>query len=215
MLKLGKLRSWKGIFCLLSAIGAIQFIIITIIAMIFYPGGYLFFEYTFSYLGTTLAENGASNLISRTLFIIACTIAAVLLDPFWIAMPTQFSEKKSTKYLSLLASLCGLVSSPFLIFLAVIPGDIDFGGHILATNVFFLLFAAAIIIDSIAILLSKEYQNIYGWVGIAFAVFIILYPLVFRNIYEIRSITQRIIVYGFVLWVVYQATKIWKTIHIS
>lgn len=213
-MNLGKLKSWKGIFCVLSVIGALQFIIITIIAMILYPGGYLFFEYTFSYLGTTVAENGASNLVSRNLFICTCTIAAVLLDTFWIVMPTLFSKKRSTKYLSLVASICGIVSSPFLILLAIIPGDIDLGGHLLATNVFFLLFAASIIIDSIAIFLNNDYQNIYGWVGIAFAVLIILYPLVFRNIYEIRSITQRIIVYGFVLWVAYQSTKVWKTIHI-
>jgi hypothetical protein len=209
---IGKIKSWKGIFCILAVIGAMQFIIITIIAMFFYPGGYLFFEYTFSYLGTTVAENGADNSISRFLFVLACTLTAILLNPFWVVMPTLFLNNKSIKYLSLLGSLCGIVSSPFLYLLAIIPGDIDFVGHIIATNVFFLLFAAAIIIYSITILLNKEYQNVYGWVGIAFSVIIILYPLVFRNIYAIRSLMQRIVVYGFVLWIVYQSTRVWKSI---
>ncbi|MBD3228066.1 MAG: hypothetical protein GF329_07740 [Candidatus Lokiarchaeota archaeon] len=207
-----KIKFLKGIFCILAVIGAIQFIIITIIAMFFYPGGYLVFEYTFSYLGTTVAENGAINSISRLLFVLACTLAAILLNPFWVVMPTLFLQKKSIKYLSLLGSFCGIVSSPFLYLLAIIPGDIDFVGHIIATNIFFLLFAAAIIIYSIAILLNTEYENVYGWVGMAFSILIILYPLVFRNIYPIRSLMQRIVVYGFVLWIVYQSTRVWKSV---
>lgn len=208
MRKIKKL--WKKIACLLAVIGALQFIVLTIIAMFFYPGGYLFFEYTFSYLGTTVAENGADNAIARTLFVVSCTVVAVSLDPFWILMPTLFSEQRATKILSLVGSACGIASSPFLILLAVIPGDIDFAGHILATNLFFFSFAAAIIIYSAAILLNSEYQNIYGWIGFAFSVLIILYPLVFRKIYAIRSLMQRIVVYGFVLWVVYQVTRIWR-----
>ena len=210
MRKLEDLKSWKRVACLISLIGGLQFIIITIIAMIFYSGGYLFFDYTFSYLGTTIAENGTDNTISRVFFIIACTTAAITLAPFWFVMPTLFSEKNLTKYISLLGSTCGVVSSPFLCLLAIIPFDIDFAGHILATNIFFLLFAAAIIIYSIAIFFNKDYQNIYGFVGIAFSILIVLYPTVFRNIDLIRALMQKIIIYGFILWVLYQVTKVWK-----
>lgn len=211
-LKLEDLKSWKRVACLIPVIGALQFIIITIIAMIFYSGGYIFFDYTFSYLGTTIAENGTDNTISRVLFIIACTITAISLNPFWVVMPTLFSEKNLTKYLSILGSICGVVSSPFLFLLAIIPGDIDFDGHILATNIFFLLFAAAILIYSITIFLNEDYQNIYGIVGIAFSILIVLYPLVFRKIDLIRALMQKIIVYGFVIWVIYQNTKVWKVV---
>ncbi|MHA1489334.1 MAG: hypothetical protein ACTSRI_06735 [Promethearchaeota archaeon] len=210
MRKLEDLKSWKRVACLISVIGGLQFIIITIFAMIFYSGGYLFFEYTFSYLGTTCAVNGTDNTISRVLFVIACTTAAITLSPFWFVMPTLFFEKNLTKYISLLGSTCGVVSSPFLILLAIIPGDIDFAGHILATNIFFLLFAAAILIYSIVIFLNKDYQNIYGFVGIAFSILIVLYPAVFRSIDLIRALMQKIIIYGFILWVEYQVTKVWK-----
>jgi hypothetical protein len=47
ILKLEDLKSWKRVACLISVIGGLQFIIITIIAMIFYSGGYVFFDYTF------------------------------------------------------------------------------------------------------------------------------------------------------------------------
>lgn len=210
---LGRLKTWKGIFCLLSFFAVFQFIIITLIAMVFYPGGYKFFEYTFSYLGTTVAENGVDNTISRVLFVISCTLAAIFLNTFWIAAPTLFLKKRLIKYLSFLGSFCGLISSPFLFLLAIIAGDIDYSGHIMATNVFFFLFAAAIIIYSIGILLNKEYQDVYGWTGIAFSVLIILYPLLFRKIDLIRSLMQRIVVYGFVLWVAYQTIRVWKSVE--
>ena len=212
-MKLEDLKSWKRIGCLISVIGGLQFIFVTIIAMIVYPGGYSFFFQTFSYLGlVNSATNGADNTISRLLFIIACSIAAFSLVPFWIIAPSLFSEKNITKYMSLLGSACGVISSPFLVLLAIIPGDTNYVEHIIATNIFFLLFAAAILIYSIAIFLNDDYQNMYAYVGIVFSIFITLYPLVFRQIYLIRGTTQKIIVYGFCLWVVYQVTKVWKVV---
>lgn len=125
--------------------------------MIFYHSSYPFTEYTFSYLGCTIAENGMDNTIPRILFIFACTIAAASLIPFWIIMPTLFSDSKTTKNLSLGASICGFISAPFLSLIAIIPSDTNYNEHMLVTNKFFLLFAAAILIDSIAILLKEDY----------------------------------------------------------
>lgn len=212
-MKIEDLKSWKRIGCLISVIGGLLFIFLTIIAMFLYPGGYSFFFQTFSYLGfVNSATNGANNIISRLIFIIACTIAALSLIPFWIIAPSLFSEKNITRYISLLGSACGVISTPFLVLLAIIPGDTHMVEHILATNVFFLLFAAAILIYSIAIFLNPDYQNIYAFVGIAFSIFITLYPLVFRQIFLIRGTTQKIIVYGFILWVLFQVTKVWKVV---
>jgi hypothetical protein len=212
-LKLEDLKSWKRVGCLISVIGALQFIVVTIIAMILYPGGYSFFGYTFSYLGFEYsATTGADNTVPRVLFIITCTIAGASLIPFWVIIPTLFTEKKRTKYLSLLGTICGVVSPPFLVLLAIIPGDTYFTEHIIATNIFFFLFAAAILIYSIAIFFNEDYQNIYAYVGIVFAIIIVLYVFVFRWIDLIRPVSQKIIVYGFNLWVVYQITKVWKVV---
>ena len=50
------------------SLGVIQFIILTLLAVIFYPGGFDFYSQYFSELGATLARNGEINGISSSLF---------------------------------------------------------------------------------------------------------------------------------------------------
>ena len=203
---LDKLKNSKYLGCFLGIIGCVQFIIITIIAMFFYPGGYSFWDNFFSQLGfTKSANNGQPNIISFILFITTMTIGGILLIPFWLSIRTIFTETKKLRYTSWLGTIIGLISCPFIILIALTPGDIMRDQHILVTKLFFLLFASAIIVYSIAILLNKEYENLYAYIGFAMAVLLLLYMSVFL----LNAAVQKITVYVLFSWVIIQGVKLW------
>ncbi len=207
-LSLENLKSWKRVCCLITVLGELQFIVVTFIAMLFYPDGYSFTVNYFSHLGTTVTVRGKPNTVSRVLFLIAFMITGVVLIPFWIVITTLFSDKKTTRYISLLGSTLGVISSPFLMGIAIFPGDTQYDLHSLSTRAFFLLFAFAIAIYSVAILLNRDYQNFYAYIGIAFFIVIVLF--IFRFFTSIGAIMQKIIVYCFIIWAAIQTVKVWK-----
>ena len=205
-----KIKSWKQIACIIAIIGAVQFIIITFIAMLLYPDGYSFAGHYISHLGTTKTVEGSPNTIPRILFIITCVVAGISLIPFWIVITTLFLDAPLMKYISLLGSTLGLISSPFIMALAIFAADTHGPEHSITTRIFFLLFAAAILIYSIAILLYSEYQNSFSFIGIGFAVIIVLF--IFGYFRIINVIMQKIIVYGFIVWAFIQVIKVWKEV---
>jgi len=212
-LKIDDLKSWKRLSCLIAVIGTLQMIVLSLIAMLIYPDGYSFTEHYFSHLGLTRTPNGLDNTVCQILFIIALVSAAIGLIPFWIVMTTIFSELKGIKYLSYFGSILGLISSPFLIGVAIFPGDTQGALHSMSARNFFLLFAVAILVYSIAIFFNKDYQNIYAIVGIIFSIIIVLF--IFRFFSDINPIMQKTIIYCFCLWGALQITKIWKEVGIQ
>jgi len=207
---LEKIKSWKQIACIFAIIGAVQFIIITFIAMLLYADGYSFTGHYISHLGTTKTVKGSPNTIPRILFIITCVIAGISLIPFWIVITTLFLDSPLMKYVSLLGSTLGLISTPFIMALAIYAADTHGPEHSITTRIFFLLFAAAILIYSIAILLNSDYQNSFSFVGIAFSIIIVLF--IFGYFRFMNIIMQKIIVYGFIVWASIQVIKVWKLV---
>ena len=179
--------------------------------MLLYPDGYSFVDHYISHLGTTKTVNGSSNTIPRILFVITCVVAGISLIPFWIVITTLFLDAPLMKYISLLGSTLGLISSPFIMALAIFAADTHGPEHAITTRIFFLLFAAAILIYSIAILLNSEFQNSFSFIGIGFAIIIVLFIFGYFSI--INVIMQKIIVYGFILWSVIQVIKVWKEVN--
>jgi len=207
---LERLKNRKYLGCFLGIVGCLQFIIISIIAMLYYPGGYSFWDNFFSHLGfTKSANNGQPNIISYILFITTMTIAAILWIPFWLSIRTLFTETKKTRYISWIGTIIGLSSCPFVVLIALTPGDIMRDQHILVTMLFFLLFASAIIVYSIAILLNKEYENFYAYAGFAMAVLLLLY----MSIFLLNAAVQKITVYVLFSWIIIQGVKSWKILE--
>ncbi len=205
-----KIKSWKQFACIIALIGGIQFIIVTFIAMLLYPDGYSFVDHYISYLGATRTVKGSPNTIPRILFIIASVVAGISLIPFWIVITTLFLDSPLMKYVSFLGSILGLISSPFLMALAIFAMDTHGPEHSITTRIFFLLFAAAIMTYSIGILLNPGYQNYFSFVGIGFSIIIVLFIYGYFRI--INVIMQKIIVYGFIAWVLFQIINIWKEV---
>jgi hypothetical protein len=211
-LNLESIKSWKRLGCLITLIGGLQMLILTTIAMIVYPGGYDFSSQYFSHLGLSKSTNGSPNTISQALFMVGLIGAGIGLIPFWIIIPTLFSELKYVNYVAYLGSFIGIFTSPLLIGVAVFPGDTQGALHGFCARYLFLTFSAAIFLYSIAIFFNRNYENIYGFVGIVFSVIIIMF--IFRFFAFINPIMQKTIIYGFCLWSLYQISQIWKTISI-
>ena len=202
-------KSWVRLSCLITIIGGTFFILTTIIAMFFYPGSYNFATNFFSDLGmTSSSTNHEPNPISSVLFLLACTVVGASLIPFWIVMTRLFSEVHITKYISYLGSIAGLISSVLLMGVGIFPMDTAILAHFISAGAFFISLSIAIIIYSIAIFLDKNYRKIYGFIGIGFSLFIILYLC--RVFFLIDPLAQKIVVYGYITWAVFQLSKIWK-----
>jgi len=203
-------RKYAG---LLGIIAGIQFIILTIIAMLIYPGGYTFWEHFFSNLGCVEAyepgglARGLSNIPCYIIFVITCTTAAILVIPFGLGLNDLFKESKIEKYLSTIGTIFIIVAAPNLSLLAIFPSDVLNTPHILTTQFFFLFYGIAIIIFSVAILFNKNYANYYSYIGFIIATFLILYTFVFL----FNAMFQKLTVYLTILWSVVQGIKLWKS----
>ncbi len=210
-LTLELLKSWKRVSCIIIVLGGFQFILLTFIAMFFYPGGYSFTEDYFSNLGTTVnVKTGSPNVISRVLFLIACVVVGASLIPFWVVLTALFTESKLTYYISLFGSIIGVGSSISLMGVGIFAEDTQYFLHSTSAKMFFIFMMIAILTFSTAILLNSEYPNIYSFVGIVFSISSITFLYVFRYSIQISVIMQKIIVYGFCLWAVLQISNVWK-----
>jgi hypothetical membrane protein len=199
--------SWVRIGYLLGIIGVIQFIILTIIAMLVYPGGYYFSGNFFSNLGQVAsANNGMPSMPSRILFIIACTITAIMNIPFILALRTNLNDTKAERIFGWTGTILSIGASPFLFLLSALAVDVYLGPHMLATKLFFLLFGLAIIIYTPALFLNKTYNKILAFYGVLVAIAALLYIFVFIQ----NAAVQKFTVYFMISWVIVQGVYLWK-----
>ncbi len=198
------------LLCIFAIAGALQFIIITFIAMLAYPDGYNFIGHYLSDLGTTVTRNGVPNPISRTLFVISCVVAGLALIDFWILVTMLFRDTLLMKVLSRIGSILGIISAPLLMLLAIYAADTHLIEHVITTIYFFLLFAIAIIVYSIAILINKNYSIIYSIISIGFSILILLF--IFGFFMFMNVIMQKIVVYGFCTWTAMLMIEVWKSL---
>ena len=197
--------------CLVTVFGLGQFFLLTFLAALFYPGGYDYFGYYFSDLGALAARNGETNLISSKLFFVALTVNALAIIPFWLIIRSLFTESKVEKVLSTLGSALGLISSPFIIGVALFPIDTQLETHILVTLIFFSLFVLATLLYSIAIILNQNYPNYFGLVGLvlfAISLVILMDPLAPQV-----ALLQTIVTYGYFIWVLIPIFLIWHLVR--
>jgi hypothetical membrane protein len=192
---------------LLGIIGVIQFIVLTAIAMAIYPGRYSLLGNFFSQLGCTISSNNhLPSMPSRVLFIIACTVVAIMNIPFVLALRTNFTETKAEKYLSWFGTILNIVSSVFLILLAFYPVNVQTEPHMLATRLFFLLFGLSIIIYTPAFFINKHYNKLIAFYGVLVAASAIIY----MKFLILNAAFQKFTIYFMISWVIVQGIYLWK-----
>ena len=161
--------------------------ILTIIAMIIYPGGtkfnhyesrYVFLRNYFSDLGRSTTFLGESNLPTMILFTISLTFVGIALISYFSVIPLVFRENKKAFIFSLISSINGIICAVFYICIGYLPLDLYPSLH---TNFVYIAFTGSlltILLGMIAIFLQKDYPNFYAWFYLVFLLILIGYLII-------------------------------------
>jgi hypothetical membrane protein len=212
----------RGRVFLLAMAGCVQFLLLSTVAMFFYPGGtysdegttgYVFTQNFFSDLGRTAAHNGDSNTVSMVLFIVALSLAGLSLITFFLAVPPHFAENRTAKRLSIIGSVVGVISGIGFIGIAAVPADVNQTLHTDFVYVAFTGFLFVVFCYSTAILKSRTYPRAYAYAYFAFAIILALYLVILFSGPEIettggltiQAVGQKVVVYTGIICVVIQS----------
>lgn len=202
--------------------GCGQFVPLTLVAMLTYPGGtvadpttegYAFFRNFFSDLGRTVSPLGKSNTLSFLLFVVALSLAGLGLVLFSLVMPSLFRRSRLAWGLSLMGSMCATVAGISFIGVALAPANLFLPAHVIFVQTAFLSLFLAALSYSGAILLTSDYPRAYLSVFVAFALLLAgyLWLLFFGPTLDspagllIQATGQKIIAYAAILSVGIQA----------
>jgi len=208
-------RRISRLACLIVIFGVGQFLFLTLLAGVFYPGGFDYFGYYFSDLGAVIARNGESNSISRSLFSVALTIIALSFIPFWLVIQRLFRESKVERVLSILGSALGLLSSPFTIGVGLFPIDTQLETHFIVTLILVLLFALASLLYSIAIILNQKYPNYFGFMAFVLLAISVASFATSLSAPSVGAFLQKIVAYGYFIWTLIPTYLFWSSVRSS
>jgi hypothetical protein len=194
-------------------VGCIQFIVLTLLAMLLYGGGtaldpaargYSFFTNFFSDLGFTKTRLGTPNTASAILFFVALTLTGLALVLFFLAMPRFFRGSIPSRMLSGAGSIFGVVAGLSFVGVAFTPANLYLGAHALFVQVAFLSFFVAVLFYLAAILVTPTFPSAYAAVFAVFALLLAVYLwLIFfgprfdsPSGVQIQATGQKVIVYS-------------------
>ena len=172
------LENLRERLAIIIMIGFAQFIVLTMIGMILYPGGtyndsstigYIFWENYFSDTGRKVSHSGKSNTISSVLFTIALATMGISSIIFFILITHHFAENRVTKWLSIVGSFLGIIAGIFFIGIGFTPSDIFHGIHVFFVEYSALFGIGGVIIYIICIVLNKSYPRKYLLVFLVFS----------------------------------------------
>ena len=177
-------HSWRQRVFSVIMFGCVLFVVLTLVAMPFYPGGtsadhtasgYSFFSNFFSDLGLTETRTGHPNTVSAILFFTAMVMGGAGLVLFFMAFPQFFTKSKSGRLLSRIGSIFGVISAVCFIGIGFTPANLYKEAHMAFVMWAFQILPLAVILYAVAILREPDYPNRYGFVFVAFAVLLVLY----------------------------------------
>ncbi|MHA1257946.1 MAG: hypothetical protein ACTSPS_20380 [Promethearchaeota archaeon] len=189
-----KLENWKQKAYFFAILGCILYVILVVLAMVFYPGGtptnpntrgYTFWENFLSDLGRTKAHSGEDNMASMILYNMAVIIWGVSLIPFFLALRLLFTEGKIEKRLSTIGSCLGVIAAIGLIGIGLAPSDILGGPHIISVYVAYIALLHLGIIYSITFFKSEK-------LPVKYAIVCLIWTLIFMNTITLGIVGQKI-----------------------
>ena len=128
------LRSEQRWVFRLIKVGCVLFVVLTVLAMLFYPDGtvadptasaYSFFANVLSELGMTETHPGQPNTVSRVLFTTALTLTGAGLAAFFLVFRQFFVGSRTGRVLSRMGSLSGAICGICLVGAAFTPLDVQ------------------------------------------------------------------------------------------
>ncbi|MFX1600809.1 MAG: hypothetical protein ACFFB6_09450 [Promethearchaeota archaeon] len=220
-----KLNNWSQKVYILAMINCIQFLILTNLAMFFYPGGtfsdpntvgYSFFRNLFSDLGRYIAHSGESNLISFLIYNISLFLMGLLLIPYFIAFPHFFIEKGKGKGYSIAGSLLGIGVSVSMVGASLTPADLLYVIHVSFGAIKFISLLPLVIFYTLAILQNKSFNKLYAIIYIIFGIIQFIFLLIMsfgaseHEVSIIFAAGQNIAVNAMAICFLIQAYGAWK-----
>ena len=118
--------------------GIVQFLILSIIAMLVYPGshkddlytdGYIFNLNKFSDLGAWETYSGESNLISFIIFNLGMIIVGISLIPYVVFSAKYFIKQEISKPLVIIGEIFGILACLGFIGVGLTPRDLLYDLH--------------------------------------------------------------------------------------
>ena len=202
-----KISGYAGI------IGAIQFIIIPIIAMFFYDGGtpwdptvagYTFWQNFLSDLGRTIAYNGVENTVSSPLFNFCLGMYGVTLVLFYSASFRLFSS-----LLGYLITIAGIISGIGMFIIALAPDNILPDLHMQGVWMWALALLAAVVLIIFHEYHSKERNKHFFILSVVMAAGVAYH--ISQGFADVRGplvvATQKIVVYLNCVWYLFLSRR--------
>ena len=164
-------RNWREKAFIFGMIGTITYVILPLIAMVFYAGGtfidpsapgYTFWENWFSDLGMTKSYSGRDNTVSMIIYIIAYSIFGISLIITAIALPYFFRENSMEKWLSIIGTFFLIIWGISMVGAAFTPWDIYFDEHMTFAIIWGYMSLIGGILYIIVIFHNKDYSNKYA-----------------------------------------------------
>lgn len=168
----------------------ILFVVLTTAAMAAYPGGtapitsthgYTFLLNSFSDLGQTRTQSGASNVPSMLLFSVAMLMVGAGAGTFFVAFARYFATHVATpvaQRLNRAATIAGLISATFFAVVGLTPHNVLLPEHQIASNGAFYLLLLAVLLELAALWRLRSIPTALLRVNIAFVVILAAYVLV-------------------------------------
>ncbi|MHA1746437.1 MAG: hypothetical protein ACTSWW_10585 [Promethearchaeota archaeon] len=192
----------------ITLFGIIQFLVLSILAMIVFPGGtredasiqgYSLTYNKFSDLGMWESYAGGSNLASFLLFNISLIIVGLSLLPYVIFSAKYFISQELPKYWVMVGEIAGIISCLGFILIGLTPRDLQLDLHHLGEYAAFLAIFIMSLTYMLFIFKDKDYPNKYTIVYAVCVICQLLYLFVVFNVYvpslAFDCITQKLIVY--------------------
>jgi hypothetical protein len=196
-----------------GAIGSIQFIVISIIAMFFYGGGtpwdpsaegYTFWQNFLSDLGRTVAYNGVENTVSSPLFNFCLGMYGVTLVLFYSASFRLFST-----LLGYLITIAGIISGIGMFIIALAPDNILPDLHMQGVWMWALALLAAIVLVILHDYHSNERDKHFFILSVVLATAVAYH--ISQGIADVRGplivATQKIVVYLNCAWYLFLSRR--------
>lgn len=179
-----ELSPWQRRTFLFTIYAAIQFLLLTVIAMWLYPGGtavdpttagYDFFRNFFSDLGLQHSHSGVYQPLTAGLFFVALSTAGVALILFSVAFRAFFLASALGRWLGYGAIFSGVVSGLGYLLVALTPADLRPEGHMFGVYVAFLAFPLSAAAYALNIYRQPRFPNRYGHILLAFTALLLIY----------------------------------------
>lgn len=176
------------------------FLLLTTLAMLFYPGGshaaaksigYNFTLNFFSDLGRTRTLGGQPNPLSSTLFLLALSLAGAGLGAFWLCFAPFFGRRARVwKLFAWLGSLCGLAAGICFVGVALVPANGNNALHLSFVVWAFRAFLLATLIYTPILVFDGGFPRRAAWLCVGFAAILFVYLILLINSTPIKSVAQ-------------------------